>query len=145
MAGVYEGREETWASEVNGTLKLTFSNQLKLWEDDARTIPYPIAGYDVGVLPKDLFVEGDVVSGALLDASITAELTFDSGVVGHDAVKFTVIDVEIERFDGGVVYQGFNTISTKTINSAVFENSIVENKLKIKVINEYELYLGNFN
>ncbi len=44
-----------------------------------------------------------------------------------------VVDVELERFDGGVVYQGFNTISTKTTKADVFTGSVVENKLRVKV------------
>jgi len=94
---------------ANGTVKLTFSDKIKIWETNTKKTAGGgsseiVSGFEVPLAQlaqtKDLYVEGVSGSGALRDIDIKAELIGGKEVVNSDLIKTPVFEVNWQGFFG---------------------------------------------
>jgi hypothetical protein len=84
-------------SDISGSITVTFPANINAFKNQYKTGGEAPDSYSFSDLPKDIYLEGESASGDILDTSVWAEIYFDSGVKGHDEIRYTVIKVDILR------------------------------------------------
>ncbi|MDH4240379.1 MAG: hypothetical protein OEW48_12525 [Phycisphaerae bacterium] len=91
------------ASDISGSITVIFPANLNAFCYPEKTggIEAPDS-YSFSDLPFDIYLEGKSASSDILKTSVAAEIYFDSGVKGHDEIRYTVIKVDIESPKGSL-------------------------------------------